>query len=140
MKKISTAHADVILEKENFIRIEIYEKAELDLAAIKEINKAKRSLIGNKFHTVLFIPGLQASISREAREFSASKEVVKNAIAKAILAKNFSHRLIGNFFLKINKPAHPTSIFSTETDAVQWLQKMTLIAMKKKSLYLFNFL
>src|ERR1041385_6349998 len=117
MKKISTPCADIILEEENFIRIEIYEKANLDLSAMQEINKAKLSMIGNKPHTVLFIPGLQTSISREAREFSASKEVGKHAIAKAIVAGNFSHRLIGNFFLKINKPEHPISIFSSEEDA-----------------------
>jgi hypothetical protein len=63
-----------------------------------------------------------ASPSHETRHFWAKKDTCPYTSAEAYIAQNFAHKLIGNFYLKFNKPGRPTRIFDTEREAFQWLQ------------------
>lgn len=64
-----------------------------------------------------------STFSKEAREYSANpaNEIVANAIAYII--DNLGHRVVINFFVKINKPIKPIKTFSNEEDAINWLNK-----------------
>jgi hypothetical protein len=42
-------------------------------------------------------------------------------MAFAILIDSSVSRVVGNFFLGINKPAVPTKLFTNEKEAVKWL-------------------
>ena len=116
--------ADVFLEKENMVHIRIHPKVHLDREDMLEINTTKFKMVGEKKYTVLFVPGKQATISKEAREISSFPVITRNAIAKAIVVKTLAHRLIGNFFIKTQKPAHKTKLFDSEEKAIEWLDKM----------------
>lgn len=124
MNRISTPKAVIILGEHFSVRIHINEDAVLDKADMLEINEAKFRLVGENRYTVLFVPGKFASISPEAREISSSAEVYRNAIAKAIIVSTVAHRLIGNFFIRFNRPPAPTLIFTDETEALAWLEVM----------------
>ncbi|MBL4593591.1 MAG: hypothetical protein JKX68_07230, partial [Flavobacteriales bacterium] len=51
------------------------------------------------------------------------KEVVDMSIAMAILAgTSLPATIIGNFFIKFNKPAVPTKLFKSEEKALAWLE------------------
>lgn len=130
MKQVSTDKAVIILQGDNHVRIEINDGAELELSDIEKINAAKFGLVGDKKHTVLFISGIFFSVTHEARIFSASKEVNHNAIAKALLIRNMADRLLANFFIKVNRPLAPTKFFSTEKEAMKWLNEMAVKALK----------
>lgn len=106
----------------NIVFIRLKEKYFIDVEDIKEINKAKNKLVGESCHSVIFIPSITSSISKEAREFSAQPIIFKNAICKAIVAKNMAHRLIGNFFIKMQNPPVPMKLFNSEEKAVQWVK------------------
>lgn len=80
-----------------FVRIYINDNAKLDKEDIIEINHAKQQLTGENRYVVIFIPGQRSEITREARVESSKKEVYKNAIAKAIIVRSITHRLIGTF-------------------------------------------
>jgi hypothetical protein len=58
----------------------------------------------------------------EARRFLACDEATKNIRALAILADSPVSRVVGNFFLKIDRPKVPARLFGSETDAVRWLR------------------
>ncbi|HLP14185.1 MAG TPA: hypothetical protein VK177_19800 [Flavobacteriales bacterium] len=121
---IRVKQATVSTLANGFIRILIDEEAEITSNDILEINAAKSKLAGNQPHIVLFIAPKNGSITSEARATSASKEVNRNAIAKAIVTKSLPQRLIGNLFIKFNKPPAPTKLFSIEKDAIEWLKMM----------------
>lgn len=116
--------ATVTLIKQNTIRIDIHEDVELDSEDILQINKAKNELVGDNKHVVLFVPCEFGAITKEARETSASEEVYRNAIAKAIIVTHLGNRLIASFFIMVNKPPAPTKLFSDEKDALKWLKAM----------------
>ena len=58
----------------------------------------------------------------ELSEFWANEESCPYASADAFITASMAHSLIGNFYLKFNKPARPTKIFSNTKDAVDWLK------------------
>jgi hypothetical protein len=121
--KICAEKADIGLTVEGHILIRVHENKELDVNDVLEINEIKNKFAENKKYTVVFVAPWFGNISNEARKFSASKQVYDNAIAKAIVVKNLSARLISSFFIKVNKPPAPTKIFDKEIDAIKWLTK-----------------
>jgi hypothetical protein len=124
MLSVSTDKADISFDEDCLVRICIHGDAELEKEDMVNIVKAKFSLTGDKKHTVLFIPGTDSTISEEARKISASAEHNRNAIAKAILVSAMHQRIIGNFFIKFNRPPVPTAVFDNEKEALEWLEKM----------------
>ncbi len=64
------------------------------------------------------------NITKEVREESLNPEKEKYIIAQAILVKNFANKLVGNFYIKFQKPKVPNKLFSSEAEALKWLEKM----------------
>ena len=63
------------------------------------------------------------SMSYEARHhFSAHGRDTKTNAFGIIIGSSIS-RVLGNFYLGINKPAVPTKLFDNEKDATQWLKQ-----------------
>jgi hypothetical protein len=110
----------------NIIRVKVKEYSSLDVEDIREILKAKRELINDQKHTVLFITPRYGSITKEAREFSATYEANENAVAKAIVLNGLAMRIIANFFINYDKPPIEHKAFETERDAIEWLKKISL--------------
>jgi hypothetical protein len=61
-------------------------------------------------------------ISQEARMVYAGREANRLALAAAIIVGSPLSRLIGNFFVGLNKPAFPTRLFTSEREAIAWLK------------------
>ncbi|MDP1800715.1 MAG: hypothetical protein Q8L81_05155 [Bacteroidota bacterium] len=121
-KKITTEKFEVtLLEKgivEDFIRPGVVMEVE-DITSLKKHNYEQA---GNKPYVILVTAGELISFSKEARELAASKEFIDAALAKALLINSTAHRIIGNFYLKVNKPYLHTRIFSDRTKALNWLR------------------
>jgi hypothetical protein len=58
----------------------------------------------------------------ETRVFWATKEACPYASAEAYFVDNIGHVMIGNIYLKFNKPGRPTKIFRNKEDAIEWLK------------------
>jgi hypothetical protein len=121
---VETAKASVSITADGHVLTRVKEYEELEIRDIEEMLAAKRSLIGDREHTVIFVTPPYGTISAEAREFSASSEVGKKVLARAIVTKSLSSRLISNFFIRINRPSTPTRLFENEEDAIVWLNKV----------------
>ena len=72
---------------------------------IKEVNK---QVSNGQPYAVLVDSGIYTAISKEARELLASKEFAEITIAKALLVRSLGHRIVGQFYIRINKPFIPT--------------------------------
>lgn len=63
------------------------------------------------------------SMSYEARHhFSAHGRDTKTSAFGIVIGSSIS-RVLGNFYLGINKPAVPTKLFDNENDAINWLKQ-----------------
>ena len=61
-------------------------------------------------------------ITKEARDYFANERTASIQRATALLTKSPVSRIIGNFFLGLNKPISPTQLFTDPQKAVEWLQ------------------
>ncbi|MBA3680204.1 MAG: hypothetical protein H0W73_03315 [Bacteroidetes bacterium] len=121
-KKVITSNFEVTLLEdgivENYIRSGIVVEAE----DLEELKKISSEVVGNKPYVILVTSGELASVSKEARELSASKTFITNALAKAIVVDSIAKKIIGNFYLKVNKPYLQTRLFSDREKAILWLR------------------
>lgn len=96
----------------------------VDIEQAKENSAAVSSLYhGKKFPLLIDSRGIQ-SMSRDARNQFTTRGRETYTTAFAIIIDSPLSRVIGNFFMGINKPAVPTRLFDNERDAEIWLKKI----------------
>ncbi len=60
-------------------------------------------------------------ISKEARDYFANERTASIQRATALLIGSPVSRVIGNFFMGLNKPISPTRLFTDPSTAIRWL-------------------
>lgn len=95
---------------------------EFDVESLKKFNVVMGEMVGYKKVPLLITLDEFAIPPVETREFWAKKESCPYSLADGYVATTFGHKVIGNFYLKFNKPGRPTKIFSTFEEAVAWLK------------------
>ena len=61
-------------------------------------------------------------ITKEARDYFANERTGSIQRAAALLIGSPVSRVIGNFFMGLNKPSYPTRLFTDPQKAIKWLQ------------------
>jgi hypothetical protein len=79
---------------------------------------------GNK-HPILVIYGEYNSFEPGVREYLAGPDVDRVSLAHALVVKGLALKILGNAYLRINKPMRPTRLFTNEHDALKWLIDFT---------------
>ncbi len=76
----------------------------------------------NKAKTRVLIDMTAVSeISKEARDYFANERTASIQRATALLIGSPVSRVIGNFFMGLNKPISPTRLFTDPQKAIKWL-------------------
>ena len=65
------------------------------------------------------------SISKEARDHFSMQNRTPGITAIGLLIKSPASRIIGNFFLGLNKSTVPVRLFTNEEKAVLWLKQFS---------------
>ncbi|MGB0887429.1 MAG: hypothetical protein ACPGSL_04850 [Vicingaceae bacterium] len=118
---METATAKFYIE-DDIIYMRAKKDADFTLEATKEGVEVRRVLQKNKPMLCLIDTRSVFQVSKESSAYGASKEVSELSIAMAILTgSSLATILIGNFFIKFNKPLIPTKMFKQEEKAIQWL-------------------
>ena len=104
----------------------------IEAADAWEIKRQNLILSDQKEYCVLVVSGHLSSVSKEAREVVASREFIGKTLAKALLVDSLGHRIVGNFYLSVNKPKIKTKTFSDRTEALKWLRNQLNKKKKKK--------
>lgn len=119
-----TGKATVYLEGEWLIRtvykpgvtIEL-EDAETEIGIYRGLTETRTLAI------VIDLRAMKTATS-DARARYASDEDADLVCATALLTGSAVSRVIGNFYLTLNKPASPTKLFTNEALAIEWLREM----------------
>jgi hypothetical protein len=73
-------------------------------------------------HLILVEPGLDTSISKEAREFSSRPESNTMTKATAVIVKSLAHRILINFIIKLtHQQTMKMRLFDDKQKAIDWL-------------------
>jgi len=135
--KANSFMAPVVIDHEKFTFkvhverdfLEYFVKPDVTIDAFDVIEGKK--IITNRWPKIKFFvyaEGLNFfTLTKGAREISASKAFSDNTKAVAFYTTNASLILLGKMYLKIDKPFVPTKIFSDKNEALHWLE----VQMKK---------
>jgi len=91
---------------------------EADLAESRRLSS--EHLPNAKFY-VLMEGEEEATVSTNAKRLAASKEYAQHTFALALCTSNLALRIMGNLFLKINRPSVLTRLFESREEALAWL-------------------
>lgn len=109
---------------DGIVRTKIKPGSEVTVEFAKENSAAVISLYtGTKFPLLIDARGIK-SMTKEARNQFTTKGRETPTKAFAIIIDSPLSRVIGNFFMGINKPVVPTRLFDNEMDAEIWLKKI----------------
>lgn len=106
-----------------YIKINVVGNVEISVEDVKSIASACQKIGGGKAYPLLINVGKYTLPSVEARKFIAQAESNPYAKAEAYVISDLPQRIVGNFFLKFDKPARPTKIFTNEEEAMEWLKQ-----------------
>lgn len=122
MKTIELETARVQLREDNIIHIHIKEGREMHLNDAIKVVEAMGTLGNKQKYPVLIDCGEFATIDKEVRIFSASKEANIYTLADAIAYHSWAHKLLIDFYINHNKPTIQTKVFTDNEAAVVWLK------------------
>ena len=93
----------------------------LDLKTAEAMVSLRLSFTKKESFPIFIDASRVTSVSKEARDFFSDKKATSYVKAAAILAPSIIARILANFFLGFGKPNTPTRVFTTEKDAIVWL-------------------
>ena len=120
---IVTPSAKYWLGEDGIIRGVITSTEEHTLQFAKENSEVVKKISCDKGRPLFMDIRNCKSIAHDARTHYARSEAGKNLTACGILIGSPVGRMIGNFFLRINKPIYPTKLFNSENEAIEWLRR-----------------
>ncbi len=82
-------------------------------------------LNGKKAFILLELEG-DAYTTKEARELAASPEHGTHHGAIAFSSNKLAYKILGNMYIKINRPTAPTRFFNNRKEALHWLNSFIL--------------
>ncbi len=113
----------IFMREGNIIHLHFEPGFNGDLEDAKIMVDTFKKLKGKDKALVLVIYEEDNMFSKEARDYVASDEVSQFVKADALIIKGLALRIIGNGYLKINKPNRPTRLFNSADDALDWLKQ-----------------
>lgn len=63
-------------------------------------------------------------VTRETRDIAASEKFSTHLAAVALYSKELAMKILGNLYIKINKPIVPTKFFTDKSEAELWLRSL----------------
>ncbi|MFI5203152.1 MAG: hypothetical protein ACHQF2_01555 [Flavobacteriales bacterium] len=105
------------------MRFEIIDMAEIDIKEVDAMHAFSMEFTQGRQYATLFVAGPMLNISKEAREHGTNSKFHKGLVCQAIIINSLAHRILGNFIVRFNRGITETRLFSTEAEAIKWLEK-----------------
>jgi len=120
--QLETRTAQIHRSPDDILMVEIKEGSELTLNNAKENIKALQNLSPESGCRVLVNISQVKSVSRECRAFASSQDTHNFITRLALIVNSPVSRVIGNFFLGLNRPPFPLKLFTNKDEAINWLK------------------
>lgn len=133
-RTVRSEFGEVSLRETGILHARVFTGMEIDLKRAKDYHALVSYLSRQKHHvTVIDITGI-SSVTPGARTYlqEASSEW-KKTLAVALVTNTFTARVIGNFFLSVNRPSYPIQVFTESLVAHQWVKNEYLRAITSKA-------
>ena len=121
-KSISDHKFTISLIEEGYYELWIKDNVEIFIEDMERIKDAQKQLCGNRI-PVLISGGKYSTTNVDVMKFLAKNENMPYSKVSAYITSSISQKLLGNFYMKMNKPERPTRFFSNKQDAIDWLKQ-----------------
>jgi len=116
-----------LLVKDKILEVTYKEGLHITYEIAEKIVRDRLSFTKGKKMAVIIKSQGVISIDKPAREYFASEKGIRDLSATAIIVNSDYSRLLGNFFVFVNKTKMPVKIFSDTQKAVKWLQQYIIL-------------
>lgn len=121
--RIDTTAYTTWMGEDGIARTVVKKHAEVGLQEAVENSAAVKSLFKGKKFPLLVDSRNIRSITKEARDHFSIRNRETVVTCFAIVVHSPLSRIIGNFFMGLNKPSVPARLFTSEAEALKWLKK-----------------
>lgn len=118
---LNTDVIKVSVHPNGYTELLLKDKALFDTKDIIESKNFITSILKDKKAFILLEAEGDVFTTKEARELAASAEHASHHGAVAICSDKLAYKILGNVYIKINKPYAPTKFFTKKDEAVDWL-------------------
>jgi hypothetical protein len=118
--KMQTGTCDYTVREDGIIVQTARDFARQELADAEENMRVFRQLAGGKPRLLLVDLRRSGPTGAGVREYYAKHAEL--LIANAMLIEGSLSEMIGNFFIRLNRPSAPTRLFTSEAAAIAWLK------------------
>ena len=115
---IQTSGYHIFLRKDNILQLQMHNSFYVELDDAINILECIIKLSNGSKYPLLVIYADDNLFSNETRAHIAKHTLTK---ADALVGTSLALRIVGNFYLNINKPIRPTRMFDDELSAIKWL-------------------
>ncbi|MYM56219.1 DUF7793 family protein [Thalassovita mangrovi] len=122
-KRITTKTAVLTLTEDGIVRVSSPPDVVDTLATAQENARAFEKLCrGKKCPVLIYITATRGE-PQEVRRFYSDLSLTIPVAASALVVSTPVSKVIGSFYIGINRPHHPIKLFTSETEAVEWLKQ-----------------
>ena len=121
--KVDLKHTQIISRSDGIVEI-IGSNTDYTVDNIKDANEALNQLFEGEKKLLLIQADDFSNIDKDAREYMASTESTRYALAQAFVIKSLGQKILANFYVKVNKPEVPVKIFNSKILAEKWLLEL----------------
>lgn len=111
----------VLKRKDGIIQVKFEAGFSIGITDAQQIIKAVDALRGNDKCLFMVVFEEDNTFSLETREYISSDAVSAIIKADAFVIKGLALEILGNGYLRINKPNRPTKLFKSVAIATMWL-------------------
>lgn len=121
IRKLENNVGSVSLWSNGILHTHTNAEIEVNVEICENIYQMALKITGGKSYPNLFTFTQYVIPDSESRNFMLLPKRLALSCADALVITSLPQKIIGNFYLKINQPSIPTSLFSKEEDAIKWL-------------------
>jgi len=116
----------IFMRSDHIIQLQFEDGFYGDVEDARNMMDTFRKLNNGTKHALIVLYKESNMFSKEAREYISGPEISENVLlADAMVIKGLALKILGNAYLKINKPGRPTCLFTNKDEALAWLKKIT---------------
>jgi hypothetical protein len=121
-KSISDKKFSIFFYDEGYYELVIKENVEIFVEDAISIKKAQEKISGTKSPLLIYV-GKHATTNIETLKYLSKSTNMPYSSASGYIMTTLAQKILGNFYLKINKPERPTKIFNNKEEALNWIRE-----------------
>jgi hypothetical protein len=122
--RVELAHTKVELRDDDIIQFFYGDNINYIMKETEELIDVTVKMTKGVVHKMLRIPGKFSNIDIEVMKYISRGRGTLYSLADSFVLFSMPQRILGNFYLRMNKPLVPTKLFNEVIEADKWLQSL----------------